>query len=93
MYEVKFKIGGKRYQREVVITDQKLAWCIDDAIDDALQDLVEDTARLFADSGHPMPEDFGAAFYDKVDVGGLRDAIILAAQDIMDCELAFDYPY
>lgn len=87
MYRVTFEIGKEKYPRTVVIDDQDIAWRISDAIDNALQDLVEDTARLFADSEHPIPSDFGMAFYCNVDVGGLRDAILLAAQDIMDCGL------
>lgn len=91
-YTVSFEIGKKEYPRKVVVNDQKFAWCITDEIDDALQDLCEETAKLFADAEHPMPEDFSTEFYEKCDVGGLRDAIILAAQDVMDCELVFDYP-
>jgi len=92
-YTVAFEIGKKEYSRKLVIDEQKLAWNISDAIDDALQDLCEDAAKLFVDEEHQLPEDFGDAFYDNVDVGGLRDAILLAAQDVMDCELVFDYPY
>ena len=92
-YTVSFEIGEKKYPRKVVVDDQRLAWCISDEIDDALQDLCENVARLFADSGHPMPDDFSTEFYEKCDVGGLRDAIILSAQDVMDCELVFDYPF
>lgn len=85
-------LGKKTYPRKFVVDDMKLAWCITDYIDDALQDLVEDTAKLFVDSEHPLPEDFGCAFYEEVDVGGLRDAIIIAAQDVMDCEIVWDCP-
>ena len=80
------------YARKVVVDDMKLAWCITDYIDDALQDLCEETAKLFADDKHPLPDDFSCDFYEKVDVGGLRNAIIVSAQDVMDCELVFDYP-
>lgn len=93
MYTVTFWIGKKKYPREVAVNDMKLAWCITDEIDNALQDLCEDVAKLFVDDKHPLPEDFGDEFYEKVDVGGLRDAIILAAQDIMDCELVWDYTF
>ena len=85
-------LGKEKYPRKFVVDDMKFAWCITDYIDDALQDLVEETAKLLVDDGHPLPEDFGLAFYNEVDVGGLRDAIILAAQDVMDCELVWDYP-
>lgn len=92
MYTVKFEIGKKKYPRKYVVDDMKLAWCISDWIDDALQDICEETAKLFVDKEHPLPEDFSCEFYEKVDVGGLRDAIILAAQDVMGCELVWDYP-
>ena len=91
-YTLTFEIGRTVYPRRVVVDDMKTAWQIDDYIDDALQDLVENVASLLADAEHPMPDDFGAEYYNEVDVGGLRDAVILAAQDVMKCELAFDYP-
>ena len=84
--------GRESYSRKFIVDDMKFAWCITDYIDDVLQDLCEETAKLFTDAEHPMPEDFGCKFYEECCVGELRDAIILAAQDVMDCELVWDYP-
>ena len=85
-------VGKDEYPRKFVVDNMKFAKSITDYIEDELQDLVEETAKLFADKDHPMPDDFGCAFYENVYVDGLRDVIILAAQDVMDCELVWDYP-
>jgi len=86
-YVVRFEIGRKKYPRKKTVYDD--GWYISDEIDNELQDLCMRIAELLADDEHPMLDEdaFTDAFYDKVDVGGLRDAVILAAKDVMDCEV------
>ena len=84
---VTFEAGSEEYSRKKTVYDG--GWYISDSIDNELERLCMDIAMLLADDEHPMLEqdDFTDRFYDKVDVGGLREAVIAAAEDVMDCEV------
>lgn len=89
------RFDGHIYSRKVVITDAKEAWAFGDWLDDEITRLCYEVAKYFADNDHPLPDkdEFLEEIYDRANVGGMRDSIIEGAQDVMDCELTYDYQF
>lgn len=84
----------KKYSHKVVVTNQKAAWAFTDWLDDEIVKLCWNASQSVSNSEHRRPsiDEFRELMYEKADIGGVRDSIIEAMQDVMDCELVFDYP-
>ena len=78
--------------KKVVCTDQRAAWAFTDWLDSDVCRLCWEVAKSMDDGslGVPDLDEFEELMYEKSDVGGIRDAIIMGAQDVMDCELVWD---
>lgn len=84
-----------KYKHQVIVNDQKAAWAFTDWLDDRIIQLCWETSQVMSSAEHRSLsiDEFGTMMYEVSDVGGIRDAIIEATQDVMNCELVFDYPY